>query len=701
MAKFNNPKSGFLAGQVSPRALGRVDLPQYGFACEELVNMIALIDGGAMRRPGTQYVKNTVGDAPARLIPFIYSKGEAYMFEFTETTIRAINTATRAVSVVTSPFDYTADELNEIQFAQSADVLYLVHPNHIPYTIFRVATDTFITVAFGAGPEATKFQVKRWPFRDPNITTTTITPSATTGVINLTASVAGTIQAGHIGSIFKISHAGVTGAAKITGITSAFIATASVMNTFGATTASTDWEESAWSDLRGWPRTICFFENRLMYGGNAAQPDTIWGSKAFNYVHLMARKFEQDSSADTSTIAYFGAAVATDPVAFTVASQQVNEIQWLSPGKTLAVGTLGAEYVGSDISATSAPFFSPESTHGSSFIQAKRASYTVLYATRTQKKIRELQFDFTSNAFVSKNLSKYAKHGKIVQMDYQEELQILWCLDNKGHLFGVTRDKDQDMTAFHFHEFGGTGVDPYLGIPVTGATVVSMAVVPNEDGSHDDVWLCVTRVVNGSQIFTIEVIGREYEYDSLDPYPAVLPTILDAPIWADCASWHNHSGAAVVALTGLTRLKGLEVAILADGQARPNATVNTSGALVVPESERIVVGIPYTWKIKPVRPDAGSVLGSAQGATKRIDRVVIRLYRTIGCKIGPSYDKSQDIEFRPAWAAMGPPIPMYTGDKPVKFDGAYDQDGYICLSGSQPLPATVLAIFARGDTNES
>lgn len=701
MAKFNNIKPGFLAGEVSPKALGRVDIPQYGFACEELRNMIALIEGGVMRRPGTQYVKNTQGDAPARLIPFIYSKDEAYVFEITPTTIKAINVTTRAVTNVTMPFNYDEDELNEIQFAQSADVLYLVHPNHIPYTITRGAPNFFITVDFGAGPELIKYWVKRWPFLDPNITSTTLQPSGTTGIITITASLANTIRPEHVGAFFKLTHSGVTGAVQIVGITDIFTAVASVTNTLGGTGATGNWEESAWSDFRGWPRTIAFFQNRLFYGGNAFKPDTIWASKAFNYAHLMARKFEQDGSSDVSGIQFSGTTIATDPLAFTVASQQVNAIQWLSSGKTLAVGTLGAEYVGSDISATSAPSFDAESTHGSCFVAAKRAGTTVLYPNRSGKRINELQFDFTQEAYVSKNLSRFAKHGRIVQMDYQDELQILWCVDSDGNLFGMTRDKDQEMTAFHYHEIGGTGVDALIGTPKQNGTVVSVCVAPNEDGTHDDVWLCVTRIVNGAQIYTIEVIGREYEHDSLDDYPAFLPTIYNAPIWADCASWHDHSGSPVTSITGLNRLKGETAAILADGFALTPTQVSTGGVLTIPSSERIVVGFPYTWKIKTVRPEAGAVLGSSQGATKRIDRAVIRFYRTVGCQVGPNYTVFEELLFRPVGLAVNKPIPMYTGDKSVPFLGGYDKDGYVCLQGSQPYPATVLAIVARGETNEA
>jgi hypothetical protein len=57
VAKFRFQKSSLLAGEISPTAFGRTDLPQYQAACKTLRNMIPRLSGGAYRRPGTFFEK--------------------------------------------------------------------------------------------------------------------------------------------------------------------------------------------------------------------------------------------------------------------------------------------------------------------------------------------------------------------------------------------------------------------------------------------------------------------------------------------------------------------------------------------------------------------------------------------------------------------------------------------------------------------
>jgi hypothetical protein len=44
---------------------------------------------------------------------------------------------------------------------------------------------------------------------------------------------------------------------------------------------------------------------------------------------------------------------------------------------------------------------------------------------------------------------------------------------------------------------------------------------------------------------------------------------------------------------------------------------------------------------------------------------------------------------------MGLPVPLFTGDKDVEFDGGYDTDGFVVVRQDQALPLTVLAVYPR------
>ena len=77
-------------------------------------------------------------------------------------------TASKTYEIATT---YTSAELYDLQFTQSADVMYIVHPNHPPAKLSRTAhtTWTLADVDFQTGP-----------FLDTNTTATTLTTSATT-----------------------------------------------------------------------------------------------------------------------------------------------------------------------------------------------------------------------------------------------------------------------------------------------------------------------------------------------------------------------------------------------------------------------------------------------------------------------------------------------------------------------------------------
>jgi hypothetical protein len=109
------------------------------------------------------------------------------------------------------PTPYLTADLFQIKIEQSADVMYITHPNYEPRKLSRISSTTFVLeeLAFADGP-----------FIDENsVTTAVITPSDTTGTVTLTAS--GTNANGTAFEPFKTGttagHApsGATGAAAV------------------------------------------------------------------------------------------------------------------------------------------------------------------------------------------------------------------------------------------------------------------------------------------------------------------------------------------------------------------------------------------------------------------------------------------------------------------------------------------------------
>jgi hypothetical protein len=193
--------NSFNAGELSPLLSGRTDIAKYFSGCQTLENMIVLSYGGATRRPGTKYIATAGNTATAvRLIPFEFSSTQTYIIEMGNLYMRFYKDGAQILSggsayQITTVF--TTAELFDIKFVQSADEMYLVHPNHPPQQLTRTGHTSW-TIA--------DYAYEDGPFLDENeTTTTTITPSGTTGSITLTAS-ADVFDSDMVGALFRIRH---------------------------------------------------------------------------------------------------------------------------------------------------------------------------------------------------------------------------------------------------------------------------------------------------------------------------------------------------------------------------------------------------------------------------------------------------------------------------------------------------------------
>jgi hypothetical protein len=52
------------------------------------------------------------------------------------------------------------------------------------------------------------------------------------------------------------------------------------------TSATTEWYEQSYSDIRGFPGAVVFHEGRLWFGGTTSQPDHIWASKSNDFFNF-------------------------------------------------------------------------------------------------------------------------------------------------------------------------------------------------------------------------------------------------------------------------------------------------------------------------------------------------------------------------------------------------------------------------------
>lgn len=672
MAKASPIQSSFNAGEFSPLMYARVDFDKYHNALKTCLNAVGLIHGPWMRRSGTMFVSEVKDStSETHLIPFEFNVTQAYMLEFGDQYMRVyldraqVLSGASAYEIVTP---YAAADVAQLQYAQSADVLYLAHPDYAPRKLTRTGHTswTLSTIDFEDGP-----------YTDANTTSTTLGISGTTLTASSTTGInrgAG-FQAGDVGRHFRIWDGSNYAWGKITAVGSTTSATVNLVRGTAPITATDVWSLGAWCDNTGYPAAVTFFEERLWWVGGVEFPQMVAGSKVGDY--------ENHAPSDPD-----GTVLAASAVTRTLNATQVNVARWVvDDEKGLLIGTTGGEWVvrasiaGEAITPANITAKRSE-TKGSAAIQPVRAGKSAVFVQRASKKIQEMAYVFDVDGFRSPDVTVYAEHitgTGVTRLAYQKEpYSLLWAVRKDGVLLSCTYDRAQDVVGWHRHVIGGqsdaNGAD---------AVVESIAVIPAPDGLREDLWLVVKRYIDGG-------VKRYIEY--LTPF-WVKDTPVEDSFFVDCGL--TYDGSPATTISGLDHLEGETVTILADGSTHPDEVVSGGSITLDRSASKVHIGFGYNSDGHTLRPEAGARDGTSQGKTKRNTNVTFRLQDTVGLKYGRSADELFTLPFRKTTDKMGEPVPLFNGDKFVNWPAGYDTDGSVYWRQDLPLPMTVLAIMPQ------
>ena len=667
--------TNFTGGELSPRLDGRNDLAKYNSGCKTLENMIVYPHGSASRRSGTQFVAEVKDSTKkTRLIAFEFSTIQTYILEFGDQYIRFYKDNGQILSggsayEISSP--YLEAELFDIKFAQSADTMYICHPNHAPKKLTRSGHTNWTLI---------DDIIINGPFMDHNVETTEATPSSKTVGSTTTVTFSSTtginVNQGFLSTdVGRLLHIK-DGHLKITSVTSTTVVVGTVIVDLNiVNTATTDFAMGSFSDTTGYPACVTFFEQRLVFAGTTAQPQTLFFSRSADYENFDDKYHE--------TIA------DDDAIVYTIASNQVNAIRFLTATRTLIIGTAGGEFavngagVGEAITPTNI-LINKQSNHGAANVDGIAVGNATLFLQRAKRKIRELAYNFDVDGYVAPDLTILAEHiteSGITQMAYQEEPNsIIWCVRTDGQLLGFTYQREQQVTAWHRHIFGGS-------FGSGNAVCESVEVLPTDDSEYQ-VWVIVKRTINGVTKRYVEYL-HNFAFDETDDTSF---NYLDSQL--------AYNGSSTTTISGLDHLEGEEVSILADGSTHPNKTVSSGAITLDRSSTKVKVGLPYVSLLQTMRIDAGADNGTSQSKTKRIYEITARLYESIGIEIGPDLDNMERIPFRSSANAMNSGVNVFTGDKDIEFRGNYETDGFIVVRQTQPLPLTILSLYPKLQTND-
>ena len=135
----------FNAGELSPFLYGRVDIAKYASGCRTLENFVCLPHGPAARRPGLQFIAPVkVAGKYVRLVPFQVSTEQAYILEFGENYIRFYKEGGQIGAPYEVATNYLESDLTRMDFAQSADTLFIAHDRHVPAKLLRISDTNWV-----------------------------------------------------------------------------------------------------------------------------------------------------------------------------------------------------------------------------------------------------------------------------------------------------------------------------------------------------------------------------------------------------------------------------------------------------------------------------------------------------------------------------------------------------------------------------
>lgn len=709
MPNFDIIQTSFLGGEISPRAYGRLDLEIYKSGCTSIVNSIVRSHGGVCGRGGTKYVAATkYSDKVTRLQGHNIQDSGNFMLEFGDYYLRfykdqaqiqvaysawvtgtsyvlgnlvtesgsyyrCIVAHTAAAAFATDlasgyweatagatdlayeiPTDYLETNVKHICFASDSDTLYMAINSDAPKRLDYTADDD-------------------WAISDLNYISFDLVPSAG-GVDYVVGEVLTVTQAGASGGTLRVMEVDESGAVLRVKVTAQ--GTGYDIETGLATVASlagdnnctvdciSDSHPSTWT-ASDYPGLVWFFEQRLMFAATVSEPNAIWGSHSADYFN-------------------FNVGTGLDSEGLYITVKQANKFVWAVATDTIMLGATNGEFLivasAVDDALTPSNIRPIRATgYGSAeYLPASQIDSNAVFVQRGKRKVRRLQYDLASNKYVARDISLLSEHitsSGIVDIAYiNEPDSIIWFIRDDGVLVGHTYDPDNNVYAWHRHGIAGTDIE-----------VSSIAGTDGMSDAADELWMVVSRTIDGSTVQYIEFLmqGLTLDDDIEDSF------FVDSGVTA--------TGSSLTAITGLDHLEGEEVQILADGAVQAPATVTSGEVALSPAADVAHAGLGFSSYVDLLPLEGGNPLGTSQGKMKTIFSVAFRLNRTLGLEYGVPDGTMDRYYFGPGIMDEG--ATLFTGDTESRsFPGGPDTQSLIRIQQTDPLPFEVLAVMISGKT---
>lgn len=441
------------------------------------------------------------------------------------------------------------------------------------------------------------------------------------------------------------------GIVEIKSVTDAKNAKVNVLNGIKEGEPSYQWKLGSWNRGRGYPKLCTFYQDRFVVAATDSKPNFIWFSRTGDYPNFGVEKVEGTITDDSA-------------ITLPVINRKMCEIRHLVPANDLIILTSGNEWIvrGDKTITPTNCNLKTQTQRGALSCEPQFIGNRCVFVQERGGTVRDMGYSYESDNYTGQDLTLFVKtlvkgHVAVTSAYAQDPDSIIYYVRDDGQLNCLTYIPEQKV--YGWSHFVTNGKYRY---------VESVA-----EGEQDTIYFVVDRVINNKNVKCIERSIPLYTEDNSD-------------VFLDC--YVKVANSIKTDYINAPHLVGQMVDIVVDGQQMPSREVPPTGVIKFDGKANVItVGLPYTTKIKIPNVEQQINDGTLQGRVATVSRVVLRMYKSFGGKVGRTFDRMDDITL--------PPNELFTGDKPVilpKMGINYSTDTSICIKHSDPFPFNLLSI---------
>ena len=386
MVDFIKTQNNFSHGEIAPEFFARDDIA----GLSKLENMDVLAGGGLVRRAGLVNVA-TLCDM-VRIVPFSVGENENYILVLGDCRATIIGTDGSVVQTLVSPWSYS--DLDKLQYAQRFGTMILVHPDHQPRIISQTNSGFNITTFEFSSNDDMTVNIPFMKFDDANGITITVTSNSGGNNYATFTTNQDFWTADNVGErLYLMDKQWV-----ITSYVDARTVVAYTNSTYTLPASPrTDWFEAAFGTYRGWPCSITFHQDRLVFGGSRSHPSGIWMSQVGKHQNFSV-----------------GTGLDDEAIFLTLVSSRRQQISTVVSSDNLQILTSVGEWAISNKPLTPASVDVKQHTSVGSvvsrYLPPQKIEGQTVFVSENMRDIRELCLDDLGENYNANDLCALSKH---------------------------------------------------------------------------------------------------------------------------------------------------------------------------------------------------------------------------------------------------------------------------------------------------